>query len=183
MVALNHQRIQRRLWDLERGPGGSLSRDIAMDDHAIVLDSDKAGVFGLLPGRVKPGSAEPDVERLPLARRATGVLERRRASHSFAVDPTLINRAAVVYTRFLHAVAVQNLNLIEAVHVDAGIRLGGDAELQVQLHVAELLVRDVVGRSSGRSVGKTFGAPVPGVRFAVPGVPAFNGAPAFAADP
>src|SRR5881296_1678411 len=131
MVALNHQRIQRRLWDLERGPGGSRSRDIAMDDHAIVLDSDKAGVFGLLPGRVKPGSAEPDVERLPLARRATGVLERRRASHSFAVDPTLINRAAVVYTRFLHAVAVQNLNLIEAVQVDAGIRLGGDAEFQV----------------------------------------------------
>ena len=71
-------------------------------------------------------------------------------------EPNLSLPRALERSRYLHglrgAEAVEDLALVEAVHIDAGIRAFGEHEFDIQLHVAELLIGDQVHGGAARAV-------------------------------
>src|SRR5439155_24392715 len=65
------------------------------------------------------------------------------------VDPAVINAAAVGRSdRLSGAEAVEDLDLVQAVQVDAGVGSLRQHEFQIQLGVAELFVSDEIDRAS-----------------------------------
>src|ERR1051326_1282470 len=90
MVGLQHEWIFAGLWYVHRGTSRSGRLDLALDNLAVVFDPQKLRITDLLSGTVEPWSAEPDVKRLPLARRSARVHRRRRAADTLTINPSLI---------------------------------------------------------------------------------------------
>ena len=112
---------------------------VLVDHHAVVADG-HAGVFDLLAVFVEARCSEDDVVGLPLERRGAHV----DPGSGDAVDSPTLVRAA------LEAVTVEDLDLVASLEIDAavsaalspGLGLEGGAELEVDLVVSELSLRD-----------------------------------------
>ena len=122
VVALEHDRPERRFGQVHVGARAAFEFDVFLNGQAVVEHADEAGVFGLLAGSVKTRGAEPDVEALPFAGAAAGVARRGRAADALLIDPTMIDGSAVGgFHPFGGAEAVEDLDFVEALEVDAGV--------------------------------------------------------------
>src|SRR4051812_3005794 len=107
-----------------------------MNQLAILQNFHEAGILRFLSGGIKARRAERYVIRLPLAGATTRVEPGSVAFEAGAIFPTLINAAAIVRARFLYAPAIEHLQFITALKIDAGIGIGRHTKLDVRLHVS-----------------------------------------------
>jgi hypothetical protein len=117
-----------------------------------VHDLEEPAVLYLFPDGVEPRPKKPDMEGLPFAGGPAGITRRGRAADTFVVDPSLVDRSAIMYSGMLHAVAVQDLNLVHAMHVDAGIGTLGNQKFEIDLHVAKFGIADEICRAAAQTV-------------------------------
>src|SRR5574340_1555325 len=153
VIALQHDRVQRRFGDVEAGARGAVHFHVLLHEQAVVEHPDEARVFGLFAAGVEAWRVEPDVIRLPFARRARCVAHGRGATHAPLVDPAVVDAAAVRRRhRSLRSPAIEDLHLVETLQVNAGVRALGEHELYVKLRVAEFLVAHQVHGAVLRAV-------------------------------
>ena len=123
-----------------------------MNQHAVVNHFDKPSVLNLLASLVETGSAENNVERLPFTGGFADIHLRSMSFKPFAVGPPLIDAAAIAVFRFLHPEAVEYLDFISALKIDAGIGSLGNDKLDMRLDVAVLPFREKIDRAARLSV-------------------------------
>src|SRR6185295_11909846 len=91
--------------------------------------------------------------RLPFARLSRGVHTRSGAADAVVVDPLVVDRAGVRRGHLLsRSPAVEDLHLIQALKVDAGVGGLGDHEFEIQLDVAEASLGTQIGGLAGGAV-------------------------------
>src|SRR5690349_2816040 len=95
VVALDHERIQGRLRNLEMRPGRAGGIDIPLYQLAIEEDAEEARRLDLLAGGIEPRRSEPRLIGLPLSRPPRRVHERRRSADALLVDPPVIDRTGI----------------------------------------------------------------------------------------
>lgn len=119
-------------------------------NYDTVLDNSKSAVLANLVTFVETGSAEDDVVCLPLKRRKAGIAKR---------SMYLVDTGAIVVLRILNTVGVKNLTLVATVDVNTAVtsaltgsfRHIGDSELNVNVSIAVLIVRDNVAVTNGEN--------------------------------
>ncbi len=143
VVALDHHRAERLFVGVGSGAGGPGDLNILLHHEPVEddLQETRVGDFDALG--VEAWRAELDFQVLPQAGGAAGVGLRGVAFIAFASNaarriPALVDAAAVGEGRHLHARAVENLHLIPALKIDAGIGLGPEQEIQLEVEVTVL---------------------------------------------
>lgn len=135
MVALDHQRVLRGFRDIQAGASAAVDFIVLLHKLPVEFHADEAGVFRLSAGSVKAGGAEDDVKLLPLARRQGGVDLGDAASDGLVLDPAVVDRTAILRFELIGgcSVAVEDLDLVQPLEVDAGIGALGDDELETEI--------------------------------------------------
>src|SRR5450759_2101493 len=151
VVPLKHQRIHRRFRYIHVGAGGTVHLDVLLNGLPIVDDFQEARVLNLFAG-LEPGSAEPHVKALPFAGSAGRVHLGSGAAHGLLVDPAVVDRSGVDGPEPGFSVAVENLHFVQAVKIDTGVGALRDHPFDVQLDIAQLVIRYEIGRFTIRSV-------------------------------
>ena len=104
---------------------------------------DESGVLRFSAGGIEARNAKRDLERLPLPGVIAGVCLRRVTFVTFLAlsacrIPSLINRSTIVLVDRFLAKAIEHLNFIAALQVDAAFRAFWHVEFDVNLGVAML---------------------------------------------
>ena len=136
------------------GVGGAGDLDMGVDGDTVVDDLEKAGVLRFLSGGVEARGAEKDVIGLPFAGGLAQIHEWRVPFDLpfFFLVPAGINAATVGVVKILHAETVEDLHLIAAHEVDAGIRSARNAELQMHLDISVLWRAEKIARAGGGAI-------------------------------
>ena len=120
--------------------GGAVERDIFLDKDVVEVDGEEAGLFEKGAVFFEAGSAELYEQFLPLTGGLCGVDEGGVAfvalGLSFVV-PAVVDRSHVAIGHFRFAVAVEDLDLVAALKIDAGVGSFGDEELGLDGAVTE----------------------------------------------
>jgi hypothetical protein len=160
VVALNHERAEGRFGTLleKRAAGGAGDLDVFVDEVAVEEDFGEAGVFRFLAGGVETRGLKLDVERLPEAGGAAGVGAGRGAVVALVAlaaggVPARVNAPAVGGRGRLHAPTIEELHLVTAHQVDAGIRAGAEEKFEIELDIAVLPRGEQVAAGVGRLAG------------------------------
>ncbi len=111
VVALKHERVQRRLGEVHMRAGPSIDLDVLLDLDPIVQDARKTRVFGFSSALAEPRGAKRDVEALPFAGLPAGVHARGAAAYRLFIDPAVIDAAAIRRLQFRVAEGVEHLDL------------------------------------------------------------------------
>src|SRR5262249_28726182 len=126
VIALQHDRIFSRFGDVHGRARGAIHLHIVLHGKAVEEHAHELRIFRLLSRAIKARSTEPDVVRLPLARAPAGITAGGAATDTLIVDPAMVNAAAIGRSHSLRgAVAVEDLDFIEPVEVDTGVRAFG----------------------------------------------------------
>ena len=122
--------------------GGAVEGDVFLDKDVVEVDGEEAGLFEKGAVFCEAGSAEFDEELLPLAGWFCGVDEWCVAfvalGLSFVV-PAVVDGSHVAIGDFRFAVAVEDLDLVAPLKIDAGVGSLGDEELGFNGAVAKFL--------------------------------------------
>jgi len=152
LVALQHQRVGCRFSNVQARAGGPFCSTSRCTRIPLCNTRRNLALAVFFSGPVKTRCLEPNLERLPLTGTPAGIYARRCSAYAFVVDPALVNCAAIKVFRMFHAVAIVNLYFVKAVQIHAGIGLGGNQELQVELHIAKPVLGDDVRHRAFRPI-------------------------------
>ena len=143
VVTLKHEWTERGFGTVfeECAAGGAGDLDVFVNEKTVEGNFGEAGVFRFLAGGVEARGLKYDVQRLPETRGAAGVGAGRGALVAFLAGaaggvPALINAAAVGGGRSFFPPAVEELDLVAALQIHAGVRAGGHEEFESELDVA-----------------------------------------------
>ena len=152
MVALNHDGAAGGLGSgfKERAAGRAGDLDVFVDQKIVEEDPDEFGVGDFFAVGVEARGAKFYPKILPKAGRAGGVGAGREAVVALLAlaaggVPAVIDGAAVDVLRNLFSPAVEELNLVAAHEVDAGVGAGGEQEIEFELEIAMVPGGDEVG--------------------------------------
>ena len=123
-----------------------------MHQFAVDVDSLKSGVADFDALVVETGCAKNDVHGLPLAGRLGGIHKWLGASpplfaFRLGLVPAGVDATEIATADLGLAEAIEDLHFISPHHIDAGIRLFGNHELQMHLAVAKVLAGQQVGNA------------------------------------
>lgn len=162
VVALEHDWAGRSFVVEAGAAGGAGDFDVFVDEFSVLPDFDEAAVFGFFAGGVEARSAEDDVKGLPFARTTAGVDARGVAVIAFVgfPVPALVDAATVAVFEMVvwFAPAVEDLDFVTALHVDAGVGVGGDVEFDVDGRIAMCGVAEEVVVFASGAVDENSGA-------------------------
>ena len=154
MVALDHQGSGGDLVIAGRAAGRPANFQVLVDRYAVDLHGQEPGILQFTAVAVEPGRLEGDAKILPEPRRLAGVDAWRRAFILGAVRaPPLVDAAAVGESGSGFSPTVEQLHLVAALQVDAGVRSPGHHELELEIGVAVFEpAHQVVPGCRGRSI-------------------------------
>jgi hypothetical protein len=124
------------------GAGGAVEGDVLLDEFSVEVNGEEAGFFEKGAVFVEAGGAEFDRHFLPLTGGLGGVDFGSVAFEAFGVlfvVPAVVNGSHVAVGDFGFAVAVEDLDLVSAHEVDAGVGAFWDEEFGLDGAVAELV--------------------------------------------
>ena len=143
VVALNHERAARGFrFSFKQGAArGAADLDVFVDEITVEEHAEEFGVGDFFAGVVEPRGAEFDAEVLPETGGASGVSAGRGAVVAFVAlaaggVPAIVDAAAIRgLRRGGLAPAVEELHLVAAHKVDAGVGAGGEEEIEIEFDV------------------------------------------------
>ena len=106
------------------GAGVAVDGDIFLDEFSVEVDREKAGFFEEFAFGIEARGSEFDDEFLPLASGLCGVDFGSVAFESFRIPlviPAVVDGSHVAIAHFGFAVAIEDLDLVAALKIDAGI--------------------------------------------------------------
>src|SRR6266850_565784 len=117
-----------------------------MNELTIVDDLDDDSIGGFVSAIIEAWGAKSNIECLPFAWRFAGIDARCMTLDILFIDPSGINAAAfdAGVSVLFHPVTVVNLDLVTAHKINAGVRMPGNAKLDVDLDITKLLFADEV---------------------------------------
>jgi len=122
------------------GAGGAVEGNVFLNEDVVEVDGEEAGLFEKGAVFCEAGSAEFDEELLPLAGGLGGVDEGSVAFVAFGlmfVVPAVVDCSHVAVGDFRFTVAVEDLDLVAALKIDAGVGSFGNEELGLDGAVTE----------------------------------------------
>ena len=154
MIALDHQWGGGDLVIADRAAGRPAHLQVLVDRDAVDFHGQEPGVLHFAAVAVEPGCLKGDAKILPEPRRLAGVETRCGAFVLGAVRaPPLVDAAAVGESGLGCSPTVEQLHLVAALQIDAGVRSPGHHELELEIGVAVLEpAQQVVPGFGGRAI-------------------------------
>ena len=122
--------------------GVAIEGDFFLDELPVEVDGEEARLFEELAPGIEAGSAEFDDELLPLSGGIGGIDEGRVAFEAFRIPlvvPAVIDGSHVAIGGFFLAVAIEDLDLVTTLEIDAGVGAFWDDELGLDGAVSKLI--------------------------------------------
>lgn len=133
-----------------------LQLQVLLNDLAVELDLHQPGIRDLLSRLIEPWSLEDKIESLPLPRWLRCIDQGRMSLIEMMIPReqfrAWIDPAAFASGQALGPVAVNDLDLVQALQLHSRVRLPRDQELEMGLEIAKLLPREEISSSSRRTV-------------------------------